>query len=57
MTPALLAVAEYVDWINHRRLHGELGPVPPAEYEANHRPKISPQQYRHTPVLIGAGST
>lgn len=28
-----LAVAEYVDWFNHRRLHGEIGPVPPAEFE------------------------
>jgi putative transposase len=31
-----VAVAEYVDWFNHRRLHGELGLIPPAEYEANH---------------------
>jgi len=29
-----IAVAEYVDWFNNRRLHGELGHVPPAEYEA-----------------------
>ena len=29
-----IAVAEYVDWYNHRRLHGELGMVPPVEYEA-----------------------
>jgi transposase InsO family protein len=28
-----IAVAEYVDWFNHRRLHGEIGLVPPAEYE------------------------
>jgi len=28
-----LAVAEYVDWFNHRRLHGEIGLVPPAELE------------------------
>jgi putative transposase len=27
------ATLEYVDWFNHRRLHGELGLVPPAEYE------------------------
>lgn len=31
-----VAVAEWVDWYNHRRLHGELGHVPPAEYEAAH---------------------
>ncbi|MGW9419774.1 IS3 family transposase [Cellulosimicrobium funkei] len=28
-----IAVAEYVDWFNHRRLHGEIGLVPPAEFE------------------------
>lgn len=28
-----VAVAEYIDWFNHRRLHGEIGHVPPAEYE------------------------
>jgi len=28
-----VAVAEWVDWYNHRRLHGELGHVPPVEYE------------------------
>ncbi|MET8538778.1 integrase core domain-containing protein, partial [Streptomyces sp. NPDC005065] len=29
-----VAVAEYVDWFNQRRLHGELGHVTPAEHEA-----------------------
>ncbi|MFB7091160.1 IS3 family transposase [Streptomyces sp. NPDC056296] len=29
-----LATAEWADWYNHRRLHGEIGHVPPAEYEA-----------------------
>lgn len=24
-----ISTAEYVDWFNHRRLHGELGQVPP----------------------------
>ncbi|MEX5300604.1 integrase core domain-containing protein [Kocuria sabuli] len=27
------AVAEYADWFNHRRLHGESGSVPPTECE------------------------
>ncbi|WP_406724296.1 IS3 family transposase [Streptomyces sp. GD-15H] len=31
-----IAVAEYIDWFNRRRLHGELGHLPPAEYEALH---------------------
>ena len=31
-----LAVAEYVDFFNHRRLHGEIGLIPPAEFETNH---------------------
>ena len=31
-----IAVAEYIDWFNHRRIHGEIGYVPPAEYEEQH---------------------
>jgi putative transposase len=27
------ATLEYIDWFNHRRLHGELGMTPPAEFE------------------------
>ncbi|MFE7808209.1 IS3 family transposase [Streptomyces sp. NPDC057430] len=39
-----LATAEYVDWYNHRRLHGEIGHVPPVEYETNHyRETTKPQ--------------
>jgi putative transposase len=30
------ATLEYVDWFNYRRLHGELGMLPPAEFEAIH---------------------
>ncbi len=30
-----------IDWFNHRRLHGEIGLVPPAEYEDAY--------YRHNP--------
>ena len=29
-----MATVEYIDWYNNRRLHGELGHVPPAEHEA-----------------------
>jgi putative transposase len=31
-----LATAEWTDWYNHRRLHGEIGHVPPVEYENTH---------------------
>ena len=29
------ATLGYVDWFNHRRLHSQLGMIPPAEFEAN----------------------
>nr|WP_284709071.1 integrase core domain-containing protein [Streptomyces hygroscopicus] len=29
------ATAEWVDWYDHHRLHGEIGHVPPVEHEAN----------------------
>lgn len=38
-----LATAERIDWYCHRRLHGEIGHIPPAEYETNH--------YHATPKL------
>jgi putative transposase len=43
-----IAVAEYIDWFNHRRLHGEVGLVPPVEYEDQH--------YRHNtaPTTVDA---
>jgi putative transposase len=31
-----IATVEYIDWYNNRRLHGELGHLPPAEYEVLH---------------------
>jgi putative transposase len=42
-----LATAEYVDWYNHRRLHGETGHVPPVKYENSHylattKPQVTP---------------
>jgi putative transposase len=44
-----LATLEWVDWYNHRRLHGHCDNLPPAEYEDIY--------YRHTirPETIGSG--
>ncbi len=51
-----IAVAEYVDWFNHRRLHGEIGLIPPAEFEADHWASTQVQHYPERPVPVGAGS-
>jgi putative transposase len=51
-----IAVAEYVDWFNHRRLHGEIGLIRPAEFEANHGAAQANEHYRENPVLIEVGS-
>jgi putative transposase len=32
-----LATVEWISWYNHTRLHGEIGDVPPAEFEAEWR--------------------
>jgi putative transposase len=37
-----LATLEWVDWYNHRRLHGACGNIPPAEYEAAYTPDPTP---------------
>ena len=42
------ATLEYVDWFNHRRLHGELGMVPPAEFETTYN------QQPATPLLASS---
>jgi putative transposase len=39
-----IAVAEYIDWFNFRRLHGEIGLIPPAELETLHRSTTLPEQ-------------
>jgi putative transposase len=36
------ATAGWVDWYNHRRLHGSLGNVPPVEYEQAHYAAVNP---------------
>ncbi|MDF1601920.1 IS3 family transposase [Nocardioides sp. YIM 152315] len=51
-----IAVAEYVDWYNHRRLHGEIGLIPPAEFETNHWASQPAEHYRQDPVLTEAGT-
>lgn len=48
-----IAVAEYVDWFNYRRLHGELGQIPPAEFETNHWASINTGHYPKEPVPTG----
>ncbi|OFV73559.1 integrase core domain protein [Rhodococcus erythropolis] len=39
-----IAVAEYVDWFNERRVHGELNQVPPDEFEALHAANLAQTQ-------------
>lgn len=36
------ATLDYIDWFNTRRLHGELGMVPPAEFEALYYDQMPP---------------
>ncbi|MGW0212711.1 IS3 family transposase [Streptomyces sp. NPDC003233] len=43
-----LATAEWVDWYNHRRLHGEIGHIPPVEYEANYYTELTKPQVTTT---------
>jgi putative transposase len=43
-----IAVAEYIDWFNHRRLHGETDMVPPAEFEENY------YQHHTAPTTVDA---
>lgn len=56
VTDVAIAVAEYIDWYNHSRLHGEIGHVPPAECEANHWASQPVEHYPQNPVLAEAGS-
>lgn len=51
-----LAVATWVDWYNHRRLHGELGYVPPAEYETTYWANTMINNYPTNQVLTEAGT-
>lgn len=52
-----LAEADAVDRYNHRRLQGEIGHVPAAEYEEVIWATPQPNHYPETPVLTEAGTT
>nr|WP_234988005.1 IS3 family transposase [Demequina sp. NBRC 110056] len=56
VTDVEIATAEYVDWFNHRRLHGEIGMVAPAELEAFHWATVRSDHYPEAPVPVGAGT-
>ena len=44
------ATLTYVDWFNNRRLHGEIGMIPPAEYEESY-------YVERTPVVAAGSQT
>lgn len=50
-----IAVAEYVDWFNHRRIRGEIGLIPSAEFEDSHWARDTTEAYSPTNVPTGAG--
>ena len=53
-----LATAEWVDWYNHRRLHGEIGHVPPVEYETTYYAKDVPDWiHTHLQTALSLGGT
>jgi len=51
-----LAVATYVHWYNHRRLHGEIGHLPPAEHETDYWANTMINNYPDNRVLTEAGT-
>ena len=45
-----LETLAWVDWFNNRRLHSELGHIPPAEFEADYHARTRAQQQVPTPT-------
>ncbi|MFJ2478476.1 IS3 family transposase [Streptomyces sp. NPDC087659] len=43
-----LATAEWINWYCHRRLHSEIGHVPPVEYETNYYTELTEPQVTST---------
>ena len=56
VTDVEIGTAEYLDWFNHRRLHGEIGHIPPAEYETTYWSTHTVTSYRENPVPAVAGT-
>jgi transposase InsO family protein len=52
-----LTVATWTDWYNQRRLHGEIGCVPPTEYETTYWANTMINNYPDNRVLTKAGTT
>ena len=54
-----IAIIEWVDWYNHRRIHSEIGDLPPAELETNwyRQQDLAPQrQETHNPHCTKPGA-
>jgi len=45
-----LATLTYLDWFNNRRLHTELGDIPPAEFEEHYYARIRTEHQAPTPT-------
>ena len=45
-----LATLTYIDWFNNRRLHSELGDIPPAEFEADYYARARTEATVPTPT-------
>ena len=45
-----LATLAYIEWFNHRRLHSEIGDIPPAEHETTYYHHYRPQPQVPTPT-------
>ncbi len=48
------ATLTYVEWFNNRRLHGEIGMIPPAEYEDAHRRRQEAHQQERSSQTTGS---